>query len=180
MLSRRSASRVWSAWRNRRGFACVGVDLPRRSGAALLCLVDVGGRQGGGLVLALEVDEGDVVADDVLPGVNAVSVVADGAFQAAGEGVVAVDDLARGGDDIVGRGEGEGARGAPAALAVLVLAALLVPSDGLGDLSDDLDGVGGGDGRQDEGNESGLHCDLRFWKGMASGRLKGIECTGRV
>lgn len=144
------------------------MDIPRRSGFALLTLVDVGGRQGRGLVVALEADEGDVVADDVLPGVDAVAVVADGALEAAGEGVVAVDDLVGGRDHVVGRGELEGT-GAPVGLPVA--AALLAP-DHLGEVVGDPHGGGGDGGREDDGEEGELHfecgvcgseCVIDFW-----------------
>lgn len=116
--------------------------------------MDVGGCQGRRLVLALEVHQGDVVADDILLGVNAVVEVADGAGQTAGGGVVAVDDLVGGSDDVVGCGEVEGTGGAPA---LLVSRTLLVPADDVGDILNDLDRGGGNGGSQDHGNKSELH-----------------------
>jgi hypothetical protein len=80
----------------------------RRAGFALDGFVDVRGGGGGGLVVALEAGEGDVVADHVLFAVETELVQAFGAFEAAGVGVVGVDDLVRGGDHFVSGGEGEG------------------------------------------------------------------------
>ena len=80
-----------------------------RTGFAFGGFVEVRGGDGGGLVVALEAGEGDVVADDVLFAVEAELVQAVGAFEAAGVGVVGVDDLVRGGFDFVGGGEVEGA-----------------------------------------------------------------------
>jgi hypothetical protein len=86
----------------------VGEGDARGTGLALDGLVDVRGGDGGGLVVALEAGEGDVVADDVLLAVNAELVDALGALEAAGVGVVGVDDLVGSGLDLVGRGEVEG------------------------------------------------------------------------
>ena len=86
----------------------VGEGDARRAGLALDGLVDVGGGDGGGLVVALEAGEGDVVADDVLFAVDAELVGAVRAREAAGVGVVGVDHLVRGGFDLVGGGEVEG------------------------------------------------------------------------
>ena len=86
----------------------VGESDTRRAGLALDGLVDVGGGDGGRLVVALEAGEGDVVADEVLFAVDAELVDAVGAFEAAGVGVVCVDDLVGGGLDLVGGGEVEG------------------------------------------------------------------------
>jgi hypothetical protein len=86
----------------------VGEGDARGSGLALDGLVDVGGRDGGRLVLALEAGDGDVVADGVLLAVQAELVDAAGAFEAAGEGVVSINDLVGGGNQFVGRGEVEG------------------------------------------------------------------------
>jgi hypothetical protein len=86
----------------------VGESDARRASLALDGLVDVRGGGGGGLVVALEAGEGDVVADHVLLAVDAELVQAFGALEAAGEGVVGVDDLVRGGDHFVGGSEGEG------------------------------------------------------------------------
>ena len=80
-------------------------NVPRRSRLALGGLVDVSGRLGGGLVLALESEEGDLVADRVLLGVEAELVQALGALEAARLLVVGVDDLVGGGNDYLGRGE---------------------------------------------------------------------------
>lgn len=111
----------------------VGESDARGAELALVGLVDVGGRVGGRGVLAAEVDELDVVADDVEVGVDAEVVVADGAGETAGEagsenGSVscltsssmgwrenlrllasgAADDLVGGGLHLVGGGEGDG------------------------------------------------------------------------
>jgi hypothetical protein len=86
----------------------VGEGDARGTGLALDGLVDVGGRDGGRLVLALEAGDGDVVADDVLGAVEAELVDTAGALEAAGEGVVGVDDLLGDGDHLVGGGEFEG------------------------------------------------------------------------
>ena len=86
--------------------------------------MDVGGGVGGGLVVAAEVVEADVVADRVEVGVDAEVVVADGALElrksggldgndagsityckTTGSDVVAIDDLVWGRLDAVGRGE---------------------------------------------------------------------------
>lgn len=83
----------------------VGEGDARGTGLALGGFVDVRGRDGGRLVLAAEVVEGDVVADGVGVGVQAELVEAAGAFEAAGEFVVGVDDFFRDGFDFVGGGE---------------------------------------------------------------------------
>lgn len=128
------------------------MSLPRGASLALLCLVDVGCRAGRGLVLALEVDQGDVVADDILLGVDAIVEVADGSGQSTSEGVVVIDDLVRCSDHVVSRGEVKGAGRAPAALA-----SLLGPADSVLDLLDN--GSGGGSSSQSQGDDSELHCD---------------------
>lgn len=56
----------------------------------------------------MEAGEGDVVADDVLFAVDAELVDAVGALEAAGVGVVGIDDLVRSGLNLVGGGEVEG------------------------------------------------------------------------
>lgn len=83
----------------------VGESDARRAGLALDRFVDVGRGRGGRLVVAAEVVQGDVVAEDVLVAVDAELVQACGAFQAAGVGVVGVDDLVWSGFDGVGGGE---------------------------------------------------------------------------
>lgn len=66
-------------------------------------LVKVGRGGGWGLVVSLEADDLDVVADQVEVGVEAEVVVSNGAWKTAGEGIgqrsVVLDDLLRGGDD---------------------------------------------------------------------------------
>lgn len=86
----------------------VGERDARRAGFAFDGFVDVRGGGGGRLVVALETGQGDVVADDVFFAVDAEFVQAFGALEAAGEGVVGVDDLVGSGVDFVGGGEGEG------------------------------------------------------------------------
>lgn len=83
----------------------VGEGDARGAGLAAGGLVDVRGGVGGRLVVAAEVVEGDVVADGVGVGVQAELVQAAGALEAAGEGVVGVDDLFGDGLDLVGGGE---------------------------------------------------------------------------
>lgn len=73
--------------------------------------MDVRGRERGGLVLALEIVEGDVVADCVLVGVEAEEVEAFGAGEAAGGGVVGIDDLVWSSENGEGGGEVEGGSG---------------------------------------------------------------------
>ena len=85
----------------------VGESEAGRAGLAPDGLVDVCGGDGGRLVLALEARQGDVVADDVLLAVQAELVDAAGAFEAAREGVVGVDDLLGDGDHFVSGGEVE-------------------------------------------------------------------------
>lgn len=89
-------------------FSRVGEGEARRASLALDSLVDVGGGDGGRLVVTLEAGEGDVVADDVLLAVDAELVDALGALEAAGVGVVGVDDLVGSCLKLVGRGEREG------------------------------------------------------------------------
>ena len=86
----------------------VGEGEARGTGLALDSLMDVGGRDGGRLVLALEAGDGDVVADGVLLAVDAELVNAASTLETAGEGVVGVDDLLGDGDHFVGGGEVEG------------------------------------------------------------------------
>lgn len=102
--------------------------------------MDVSGSGGERLVLAAEAVEGDVVADDVLVGVDAVVEQASGALEAAGVGVHGVDDLIRASDDAVGGGEDEGER---------------IDLLGLGH------GGGLGQGNKGQESESGLHGELR-------------------
>jgi hypothetical protein len=94
------------------------------AGLALNGFVDVGGADSRGLVLALEAGDGNVVADDVLFAVDAELVDAVGALEATSVGVVGVDDLVRGGFDLVGGGEVEGRLLGDL---VLVVAPLLTP-----------------------------------------------------
>jgi hypothetical protein len=84
------------------------IDLPRRSGLALGSLVDVSGRVGGRLVVSTESVESDVVANNVLVGVDAEFEEALTSLETASELVVGVHDLVRGGNNLPGRSEGEG------------------------------------------------------------------------
>ena len=88
-------------------FDRVGESDARRAGFALDRFVDVGRCGGGGLVVSAEVVQSDALADVVLLAVEAELVHARGAFEAAGVGVVGVDDLVGGGVDFVGGGEFE-------------------------------------------------------------------------
>ena len=88
----------------------VGESEAWRAGLALDSLVDVGGSLGCGLIVDVaEVLEADVVADQVEVAVDAEVVVADGALLAAGQLVVAADDLLWDGLDVVGGGVWDGA-----------------------------------------------------------------------
>lgn len=69
--------------------------------------MDVGGRVGRRLVLSAESIEGDVVADDILLRVDAELEQTPAVGQAAGELVLAVNDLSRSGLDLPSRGKGE-------------------------------------------------------------------------
>lgn len=91
------------------GKGAEGGFLPRRTGFTLGSLVNMRGRQRGALVLAPEAGEGDVVADDVVAGVYPEPEEAGGALEPPRRLVLRVDDLAGFGDDLVGRGEAEGA-----------------------------------------------------------------------
>ena len=107
VLGARDAANAAAHVRASCNFHGVGESDARRAGLALDGLVDVRGGAGGRLVVALEAGKGDVIADHVLLAVDAELVDALGAFEAAGEGVVGVDDLVGGCDDLVGGGEGE-------------------------------------------------------------------------
>lgn len=113
--------------------------------------MDVSGSVGEGLVVAAEAKEGDIVADDVLVGVDAVLEDAVAALQATSELVLGVDDLVRGGQNIVGGCEGEGNTGVLVLGLGLEKKALVV----LGIRS------GRGDGQRAEGESSKgeLHVD---------------------
>jgi hypothetical protein len=105
--------------------------------------VDVGGRGGGGLVVTLEAIDGDVVADDVLVGVDTEVEQASAALKTTREFVRGVDDLVGRGNDLVGRGEDEGA---------------LVLGVGTGSQTPGVLGDRGGLGQSGEGkNGNGLH-----------------------
>lgn len=73
--------------------------------------MDVGSSQGRGLVVSAEAEKSDVVADDVLVGVDAEVEVTLGTLQAASVLVLTVDNLVGGCNDVVSRGEGEGRPG---------------------------------------------------------------------
>jgi len=82
----------------------VGEGDARGAAGAAGGLVDVRGSLGGRLVLAAEVHELDVVADDVELAIQAEVVVADGALETSSRGG-AVDDLVRRGADAEAGGE---------------------------------------------------------------------------
>lgn len=71
-------------------------------------LVDVSCCGGGGLVVATEVDELDVIADEIELGVDTKVVVANSSLETACR-CGAIDDLVGSGDDVVCGGELEGA-----------------------------------------------------------------------
>lgn len=106
--------------------------------------MDVGSRGGGGLVVTREAVDGDVVADDVLLGVDAEVEHAGAALKATGELVLRVDHLVGAGNDTVGRGKVEGA--------VHVHGVV-----GASDLVRAGHRRGLGDGSESE-NSDGLHC----------------------
>jgi phage-related protein len=70
--------------------------------------VDVSSRVGRRLVVSTESEEGDIVADDVLVGVNAELEDALASLKTASELVVGVHDLVRSSKNLPGRSEGEG------------------------------------------------------------------------
>lgn len=129
----------------------VFLHVPGRSRLALLSLVDVSGSVGGGLEVAAEAKEGDVVADDVLVGVDAVLEDSVGVGEATGELVLRVDDLVGGGFDVVDGGEVEGNS--------LSLPALAADADVDESPLVVVDGSGLRDGAKGEGSESELHFD---------------------
>ena len=97
----------------------VGERQTRRASIARNVIVDVGGGDGGRLVVAFEAVEGDVVADGVVVGVDAEVEVGPRAGQAAGEGAGGVDDFVGGALEGVGRGELEHVRLGPLGLPVV-------------------------------------------------------------
>lgn len=107
--------------------------------------MNVSSAVGGRLIVARETINGDVVADDVLVGVDTEVEHASAALETAGELILRVDDLVRAGHDRVGRGEVERTISLPLSSAVL---------EGVGALGGGLSLSGGS---EDEGNESGLH-----------------------
>lgn len=117
-------------------------SLPRGTSLAEGSLVDVSGRGGRRLVVTSEAIDGDVVADDVLGGVDAEVEHASAALETTGELVLGVDNLVGAGDNVVGGGEGEGA----------------VSLDVTGNLLSASHRRGLGDGSESE-NSDGLHGD---------------------
>lgn len=102
-------------------------------------------RRGRRLVVALESVDGDVEADNVLMDVDAVVEEPRAALEATRGVVLRVDDLVRGGDNLVGRGELEGD-----------LAGVATVAAARGKTAGVLDGGGLGEGREGEDSE-GLH-----------------------
>lgn len=80
----------------------------RRSRLALGSLVDVSGRVGGRLVVSTESIESDVVADNILVGVDAELEKALASLEATSELIFSVHNLVRGGNNLPGRSEGKG------------------------------------------------------------------------
>lgn len=151
-------------------------SLPRRTGHALVTLVDVGGSVGRRLVLALEAEEGDLVADGVILGVDAELVDALGALETTGELVLGVDDLVRGGNDDVGGGEVVGLSTTETKLEVEVEVKVQVEAESekttllavvLVTKVEEGAGLGGGS-EGGSGNGGGLHFDV--WKKMSRER----------
>lgn len=105
--------------------------------------MDVGGRGGRRLVVTLETIDGDVVADNILVGVDAKVEHASASLKTTSELVHGVDDLVGGGNDLVGRSEDEGA---------------LMLGLGAGSQAPGVLGDGGGLGQSGKGeNGNGLH-----------------------
>jgi hypothetical protein len=121
------------------------VFLPRRTSLALGRLMNMRRRRGRRLVVALEPVDGDVEADDVLVDVDAVVEQPRAALEATRGLVLRVDDLVRGGDNLVSRGELEGD-----------LASVATVAGARGKTTGVLDGRGLGEGREGEDGE-GLH-----------------------
>lgn len=96
--------------------------IPGRSRLALWGLVDMRRRVGRAHIATLEAVQGNVVADDVVDGVDAVVEVAHGTREAAGRDADIADDLVGCGNDVVGGCEGKDI------LPVLSLPALVAPS----------------------------------------------------
>lgn len=147
--------------------------LPRRTGHALVTLVDVGGSVGRGLVVTLEAEEGDLVADCVVLGVDTELVDALGALETAGELVLGVDDLVRGGNDDVGGGEVVGLSATETKLEVEVEVKVQVETEAEETallavvlVTKVEEGAGLGGGSEDSGgNGGGLHFD--GWEKMS-------------
>lgn len=128
----------------------------------------MGSSVGRGLVVALETEEGDLVADGVVVGVDTELVETLGTLEATSLLVLTVDDLVRGGQDGVGGGEVVGLAATETELEVKVevevqveveaeettlLAVLLVTTE-----VEEGAGLGGGS-EGDSGDGSGLHCE---------------------
>ena len=133
-------------------------DLPRRSGLALGSLVDVSGSVGGRLVVSTEAVEGDVVADDILVGVDAELEETLASLESASELVVGVDNLVRSSMDFPSGSESEGntaALGLKKAKGALLV--LHVRS-----------GRGSSEGAESDGDERELHIcgGIKLWKNV--------------
>lgn len=130
--------------------------------------MDVGGSGGGRLVLALEAEGGDLVADDLLLSVDADLEDALGALQATSLLALGVDNLVRGGDDAVGGGEEGGLAAAEAELEVKVEVEVEIEVDEVAEealavvvlAAEVEDGGGLGSGREGDGGDGGgLHLE---------------------
>lgn len=123
----------------------IDVFLPRRTSLALGRFMNMSCRGSRRLVVTLKSVNGDVEADDVLVDVDAVVEEPRAALEATRGLVLRVDDLVRGGDNLVGRGELEGD-----------LAGVATVAGARGQAAGVLDGRGLGEGREGEDGE-GLH-----------------------
>ena len=117
--------------------------------------MDVGGGESRALVLALKAGEGDVVADDVVVGVDAELEQASSTLETSSRHIFHVDNVFGLGDDLVGRCEVE--------RAVLALAETKVNIQVKAEVDAALvtqDGAGLGEGGESGGdNDRGLHFD---------------------
>lgn len=129
--------------------------LPGRPRLSSVALVNVRGGSSRRLEVTAESADGDVPADDVLVGVDAVVEGAGAAFKAARLVVLRVDDLTGRGPDVVRRSEDEGT------LIAARLRSLFVSRQ---DLLEDRSGSGrrsgSGKGSQERDDSGQLHCGI--------------------